>query len=352
MAIRVGLIGLNYGERVHLPAYRANSRYEVVAVCARSPGRAQSVARAHHIPAAYSDPLQLIGAAEVDLVSLATPPGTHARLATAALAAGKHVVVEIAFAGVAREARALARLAREGRHVGSAAFVLRYVPHIRQMTDLLAAQTLGPLRLARLDFFSDFLARSALRWPWLWEAERGGGILAGFISHGLDLLCQWLGPVEAVDASLATLSEVSHLGPGLTAADDTGLLALHFKSGLLAAINFSAMIAHPRIHLEVHGARGSLLMQGFGDELAHLPLGAEAPRPVYPAPAYLEATRGQTGMPAGFQCYLDHLAGVITSGQAPAGFPTFEAGLEVTRLIDAARLASREGRRVRIDEIG
>ncbi len=351
MTIRVGLLGLNYGARVHLPAYGANPKYEVVAVCARTPGRAQDVARENHIATFYSDARRLITAADVDLVSIATPPRTHAGFAAAALAAGKHAVVEIAFVGAAPDARVLVDMAREQGRIGSAAFVLRYVPHIRLVGDLLAQNTIGHVRLVRLDFFSNFLALAERSWRWLWEAEHGGGVMAGFISHGLDLLCQWFGPVRAVDGALATLAEVNGLAPGVEPADDTGLVTLHFESGLLATINFSAMVAYPRVRMELHGASGSLFVDGFGDEVSLLPMGQQTARPVYPDASYLEHTRGQSGLPAGFQHYLDRLAGALNTGEVPSDFPTFQAGLEVTRLLEAVRMASREGRRVRLAEI-
>src|SRR6185436_4559021 len=97
MAIRVGLIGLNYGTRVHLPAFQNNSKYEVVAVCARTPGRAEAVAREHNIASWYTDARQLLAAPHVELVSIVTPPGTRAGFAAAALAGGKHALVEIGF---------------------------------------------------------------------------------------------------------------------------------------------------------------------------------------------------------------------------------------------------------------
>lgn len=351
MTIRVGIIGLNYGARVHLPAYRANAGYEVVAVCARTPGRAEAVAREHHIAAGYTDVRQLLNSADVDLVSIATPPRTHASIAASALAAGKHAVVEIAFAGNAPDARGLVNLAREQRRIGSAAFVLRFVPHMRLVGDLLGRDAIGPVRLVRMDFFSNFLALSEPTWRWLWEAEHGGGVLAGYISHGIDLLRHWFGPVQAVDGTLQTLSQVNDLAPGLTPADDTGVVALHFANGLLATINFSGMVAYPHIRTELHGANGSLFIHGTGDDVSLLKMGEHTARPIYPPASYLEATRGQSGMPAGFQHYLELLAGAIRTGVMPDDFPTFAAGLEVTRLLAAVRLASREGRRVRLNEI-
>ena len=107
MSIRVGIIGLHQGVTVHLPAYAASAKYEIVAVCDRAPGLAEEVARTHHVPYQYTDAAQLIAAPEVEVVSIATPPRTHVGLATAALKAGKHVVVETPFVCNLAEVRAL-----------------------------------------------------------------------------------------------------------------------------------------------------------------------------------------------------------------------------------------------------
>src|SRR5690606_29223660 len=115
--------------------------------------------------------------------------------------------------------------------------------------------------------------------------------------------------------------------------------------------NFSATVAYPRVRMELHGATGSLFVDGFGDEVSLLAMGESTPRTIYPDASYLEETRGQSGLPAGFQHYLHRLAGAVNTGNVPADFPTFAAGLEVTRLVEAVRLASRQGRRVRLDEI-
>ena len=103
MAIRVGLIGLNYGARVHIPTYKENSRYDLVAVCSRTPGRAEAVAREHRIPQHFTDVRAFLHS-DIDLVSIATPPVTHAHLAAAAIVAGKHALVEVAFVGGSADA--------------------------------------------------------------------------------------------------------------------------------------------------------------------------------------------------------------------------------------------------------
>ncbi|MGH2523379.1 MAG: Gfo/Idh/MocA family protein, partial [Anaerolineales bacterium] len=353
MTIRVGLIGLNYGARVHLPVYKAHPKYEVVAVCARTPGRAEKAARENQVARAYTDARELINDQNVDLVSIASPPGTHAGYAAAALAARKHVVVEIGFVCDAPDARVLAVIAREQKRVGTAAYVLRYTPLLRHVTDLLAAQPnpMGRLRLMRFDSFSNFLARPDQGYRWIWDGKNGGGILWNFTSHAIDLALRWLGPVREVDGALTTFARVdlprsgklpSRVGLLAKArvqanppapADDTGFVTLHFENGAIATFSHSAVTAYPRTHLELHGSEASLLIEGFGDEAALLKMGEEESEPLFPPPAYLEESRGQSGLEGGFRVFLDRLAIPIEGGEPPADLPTFAQGWEVARVL-------------------
>ena len=350
MAIRVGLIGLNHGARVHLPVYKDSSRYDLVAVCARTPGRAEAVARENGIPRWYTDPRELI-ASDLDLVSIATPPVTHGALAAAALKAGRHVVVEVAFVGSAGDARVLTRMAAERGLVGAAAYVLPYVPTMRLVADRMADNAIGLPRLMRMDFFSSFMASAGREYRWFWEAENGGGVLAGFVSHGLYLARHWFGPVVEVEASLRTLASVPRLRPGVTPADDTGVVTLHFENGMLATFSFSAATAMRRNVTELHGANGTFLIEGFGEELHLLDMQSGEPRRVYPPAEYLEETRGQNGLLGGFQAFVERLSAPLRGEAAPPDLPSFAAGLEVARLLEAARLASHERRRVAMHEI-
>jgi predicted dehydrogenase len=351
MAIRVGLLGLNYGARVHIPTYKENLRYDLVAVCARTPGRAEAIAREHHIPHWYTDVRAML-ASDIDLVSIATPPATHAHLSAASVAAGKHVVVEVAFVGQAADARVLARLAAERRRICAAAYVLRYVPSLRLVSDMLAQDVIGEPRLMRMDFFSSFMALPGGEYRWFWEAENGGGILAGVVAHGLDLARRWFGAVREVEATLRTLSKPPRLPPGITPADDSGLVTLHFESDMVATFNFSAAAAYRRVAIELHGSKASLLIDGFGDELSILRMDEPRPQTLYAPASYLEETRGQNGLLGGFQSFVTRLAEPLSGGPLPPDLPTFAEALEVARLLDAARLASRERRRVQLDEVG
>jgi hypothetical protein len=351
MPIRVGLIGLNYGSQVHIPAFKANPKYELVALCARTPGQAEKAAREFNVARWYSDARQLI-ASDLDLISIASPPRTHSGLAAAALSAGKHALVEIAFAPSALDAQVLIGMARDFKRVGAAAFAFRYSPSLRLVSDLLARQVIGRPRLMRFDFFTNFLALSQQTYRWMWDGDNGGGVLSGFASHGVDLARRWFGPVKEVDGTLATFTDVTAPKGSGPLADDTGVATLLFESGLIGVFTHSAVTAYPHTHWELHGSDASLLIEGFGDEVSLLPMGETRLQPQYAPSNYLEGTRGQSGLPGGFTILLDELAQAIETRTTPATLPTFSDGWEVTRILDAIKLAARERRRVAVSEIG
>lgn len=350
MPIRVGVIGLDYGAQVHVPAFKENPRYEVVAVASRVAGRAETFARESGIARWYTDPRQLIHS-DLDLVSIATPPATHSGYAVMALANRRHVLAEVAFMPSTADARLVAESAQRVKRVGVAAFVLRFTPLLRHITDLLKQGLIGRPRLMTFDFLSNFLDVPDESNRWIWDADNGGGVLAGYTAHALDLGLHWFGPVREVEATLATLTSLS-LPAGLKhAADDTGAVTLHFESGVLGLFRHSGVTALPRTAIEVHGTEGSLLITGFGDEASLLRMGAEAPETLFPPVAYLEETRGHSGLAGAFGIFLEHLAAAITEHSLSPDLPTFADGLRVTRVIDAARLAAREKRRVALSEI-
>jgi len=96
--IRVGIVGARFAARFHLEGYRRvyGVPVEVVGVTSRSPESAEVFAREHGIKACAT--LEELCEA-VDVIDLCTPPSTHESLARAALARGKHVVIEKPFTG-------------------------------------------------------------------------------------------------------------------------------------------------------------------------------------------------------------------------------------------------------------
>src|SRR2546421_618039 len=92
--IGIGIIGTGFARTTQLPAWRACEGARVVAVASGHRENAEATAREFDIPVVASDWREVVARDDVDLVCIATPPVTHAEIATSALDAGKAVLCE------------------------------------------------------------------------------------------------------------------------------------------------------------------------------------------------------------------------------------------------------------------
>src|ERR671928_2262654 len=92
--IGIGIIGTGFARTTQLPAFRACEGARVVAIASGHRENAERVAREFDIPVVASDWREVVAREDVDLLSIATPPVTHAEMALAALDAGKSVLCE------------------------------------------------------------------------------------------------------------------------------------------------------------------------------------------------------------------------------------------------------------------
>jgi predicted dehydrogenase len=93
--INWGIIGCgNVTEVKSGPAFNKVSGSKLLAVMRRNRELAEDYARRHNVPKVYSDAHELINDKEINAVYVATPPGSHAEYAIAALKAEKPVYIE------------------------------------------------------------------------------------------------------------------------------------------------------------------------------------------------------------------------------------------------------------------
>jgi predicted dehydrogenase len=186
---------------------------------------------------------------------------------------------------------------------------------------------------------------------WMWDGEYGGGGLANFAAPLFDLAMRWFGPVREVTANLASiLKGTASLGTA-PPADDTGFVTLRFENGMLAHFDYSVVTTMSQAHIEVHGTEGTLLVGGLGDSVSLVGPGEMGTRPLYSPEAYLEESRGQTGLVGGFNIFVERLAEAISGSAPTADLPTFADGLELARLIEAAKSSARDRRTVALSDI-
>ncbi|MDR1428413.1 MAG: Gfo/Idh/MocA family oxidoreductase [Bifidobacteriaceae bacterium] len=147
--IRLGIIGLGLiAQAVHLPnLHRLRDVFDVVQVADLSARLAAQMAAEWGIPAWTTSAEAVFANPSVDAVLLLTP-GTHADLATQAIAAGKHVLAEKPFANTRRECTDAAALAASNGLILQVGYMKMYEPMVPHLVR--ALDQLGSIRLVRV----------------------------------------------------------------------------------------------------------------------------------------------------------------------------------------------------------
>jgi UDP-N-acetylglucosamine 3-dehydrogenase len=143
--LRVGVIGLGAFGESHLRAYQGMPEVEIAAVASRSSARAEDVAARYGVSCWYGSHQELIADPSIAAVSITTTEFEHRAPAIAALAAGKHVLVEKPIAATLEDARAMLAAARRGPGFLVPGHILRFDPAYAGAREAARAGELGRL---------------------------------------------------------------------------------------------------------------------------------------------------------------------------------------------------------------
>jgi predicted dehydrogenase len=342
--LRVGVIGTGFGSTVQIPAFRANPRVEVVAVASGQPGKARQVADSLGVPHAFDDWADL-AAADLDLVSITTPPHLHHPMTMAALAAMRHVLCEKPMALSSTEALEMTEGAERAGVVHAIDHELRFNPNRVKVKRLIAEGFIGRPRHVLLTLANAGRRDPSLPWGWWYDAARGGGLLGAVGSHQIDLLRYWLGEVESVQGTVETFVRERAAPDGArraVTADDFSSFALRFVSGAVGVVVLSVVAAHPvGPRVEVWGDEGTLVVDDR-ERLWGGPRGRELeeltePETLTPPPGMnYVALWGLS-----FIRLVDHLTAAVLDQAPVSPAATFGDGLATQRVMDAVRATAR-----------
>lgn len=165
---RVAIVGCGHIALTHLRAIRRLRAVELVAVCDSDPGRAGAFARSLGVAQAYQQLDTLLEQARPDVVHVLTPPRSHKAIATRALEAGCHVLVEKPITLDVEEARAILEVARRCDREIAVCHSYAFLPAFLKARRLINAGALGTVTSAdifwRMSTFRPDLRADAVRW--------------------------------------------------------------------------------------------------------------------------------------------------------------------------------------------
>jgi predicted dehydrogenase len=337
--VRLALVGCGRIAQVaHLPAVEKAEGVELVAVSDPSGAVARSVARRRGV-AAYTDQGSVWADASVEAVIVAAPDRFHHRLATEALAAGRHVLVEKPLASTVAQAEDLVGLVdRTGltlqvgamkRHDQGVRYAGRFIAErLGQVRSFNAWYRIGDLRPGiEAALFPPVVAEpDARRREAAAKADRRRYLLATHGAHVFDTVRFLLGEVASLVAR--------HRGHD---RDHVWQLLVTTAAGAVGTVTIAADVPGlPAEGIEVFGVTGAVRVD------LHFPF--------YRRAATVHAyTDGAVVVPTltdgdAYQRQVEAFARTIRAGGRPV--PDVRDGLAAVRLIEATATAVDTGAEV------
>lgn len=252
--VRFALIGAGNIGRIYVEAFSHIQDGEIVVVCDAVPAAGEALASscgATFVPE-YSD---AVGRADVDAVIVATPSGTHAEIAVAAAAVGKHLLVEKPLDITLSRVDSIIEACEEAGVTLGSVFPLRFSDGVRMAKEALDAGRLG--RIAMADAYVKWYRPQSYydgSWRGTWKLD-GGGALMNQSIHNIDLVQYLAGPVDSVIGRTATLAHDME-------TEDTACAVLSYRNGAIGVIQ-GATSSWPgdMARVELHGDRGTIVLE-------------------------------------------------------------------------------------------
>lgn len=204
--LKVGIAGIGTMGTTHLDAYGKIKGAKVVAVADlfedRREGRTLVAGNVKGQSQGgtdfasfrkYAEAMEMIADSDIDIIDICLPTPLHARYATAALKAGKHVLTEKPFALDAREAQTLAKAAAKSDKLLMCAMCMRFWPAWAWLKQAIDKQTYGRVLAAHFRRVTSHPGRS-----FYLDGDACGGAILDLHIHDTDFVQHCFGKPKAV----------------------------------------------------------------------------------------------------------------------------------------------------------
>lgn len=367
----VGMIGYGFMGKMHSYAYASlpfiydppPAKIRLVGVCAlteKSRNLAMDRAGYEFATADYND---LLNRDDIHIINICTPNYLHKEQAAAAIKAGKHVYCDKPLAMDSSEAAELVKLDKSGKTTNQVTFHNRFSPAIMRAKEMIEDGFLGDVISFRAVYLHSGYTDPQRPISWRMQMEKsGGGALMDLGSHAIDLLRYLIGDFNRVQANLRTYIKERPAAKGSeeivpVTVDDYAVMQLEHQGGAIGTLEASRIATGVQddLRLEIHGTKGAIRfdlmdsnwLYAYDETASNGPLGGDRGYTRiecvqnYPKPASLPG--GKT--PVGWDRF--HIASIYEFVRRAAnglpGNPSFEDGLAVNKIMDAAVKSSQTG---------
>ena len=255
--IRLAVIGAgSIAQLAHIPNWKKIPGVELVAVCDVNRTRARAVAEKFGIPRAFTNDEEIFKLEEVEAVDICAPTNFHKPLALAALAAGKHVLVEKPMSRTVEEAEHMVRAAKQHKRKLMVAMNVRFWRDVVNLRQFIENGELGEVFYAKCGWLRR--QESSSERSWLFQKKySGGGVLMDLGIQILDMTLWLFGNKKVKSVKAATYNHVAKLQ-----VEDAANCFIHLEdnSSFTLEVSWTFMSPHDALYLQIFGSRGGALL--------------------------------------------------------------------------------------------
>ena len=336
----IAVIGYGLGGRVfHAPYISAVEGLNLAAIVS---SRKDEIGKAHPNVPVVADPQTVFADPAIDVVVISTPNASHASLATRALEAGKHVVIDKPFAETPAEARLLMQKAK-GR-VLSVFHNRRWDGDFLTLKTLIADGTLGDVAYVE-SHFDLYRPTPSQRWR-----EQPGPSSGSWYDLGAHLLDQAL---NLFGMPLAVAADIDVIRPGGVTTDYFRVLLRYQTLRVVLVGNY---LAQSDLRWVVHGSKASYIKHGLDPQQGSLVAGgaiSDSGFGIDPRPGHLVLPGGEEVIPptiAGdYRAFYSGLRDCLR-GVAPVPVSASDA-VAVMDMLALAEKSAKERRELRLGDV-
>ncbi len=238
---------------------KQQGKLEIVAACDSDPSREQLVGEQFGIERFSTDYREVLAMPDVDAVMVLTKMQVHGEIARAALAAGKHVLVEKPMAPTLDEAKLLLADAQKSDKILHCAPHVILSPTFQDMWRRIRAGEIGKPCLARA-----FYGWAGPNWG-RWFYQQGGGPLFDLGVYNVTSLVALLGPAKRVTALVGQAvpervieGKLMHIE-----SEDNAQVLIDHGEGCYSVVTTGFTIQKYRTNaIEIYGTQGTIQMLG------------------------------------------------------------------------------------------
>ena len=257
--IRLGIIGVGQiSVREHLPAFYQDSRCRVIAVADPDESRIRLAQEDFGVPGAYLDWRCMLAEAELDAITIATPPRFHHEIAMAVLEKGIPILLEKPVTVDLEQLDDIIAASQAKACLVMAKQPFRYEAVFDLGKQVIERGELGVILAVQARFGHPGPQHWAPDSPWYFHRDvAGGGVLMDLGVHIIDTVCYLLG-----DEAVKVGAVMGTRRAGCEVEDQASVIA-EFSQGTIASINadWNSMPGH--VSIQVSGTEAGMVCEWY-----------------------------------------------------------------------------------------